>query len=199
LLAGSYPSLYLSSFNPVTVFKGLRIGKNSAIVYVRKGLVVTQFVISIVLIISTIIIYRQLEHVKNRELGYNKENVLMAGLREDMNKHFPAIYNELMSTNVVENAATSNGYVLDVGSSSGDFVWQGKTPNSQLLVSMEWVSPHFIPTMGMKLKYGRNFYDDITSDSSNVIINETFAKIIGKENPVGDILTRGNGKGMEEG
>ena len=194
LLAGSYPSLYLSSFNPVTVFKGLRIGKNSAIVYVRKGLVVTQFVISIVLIISTIIIYRQLEHVKNRELGYNKENVLMAGLREDMNKHFPAIYNELMSTNVVENAATSNGYVLDVGSSSGDFVWQGKTPNSQLLVSMEWVSPHFIPTMGMKLKYGRNFYDDITSDSSNVIINETFAKIIGKENPVGDILTRGNGR-----
>lgn len=197
LLAGSYPSLYLSSFNPVTVFKGLRIGKNSATVYVRKGLVITQFVISIVLIISTIIIYRQLEHVKNRELGYNKENVLIAGLRENMVEHFPAIHNELIATNVVENAAVSNSRVLDVGSSSGDFSWKGKTPNSQLLVSMEWVSPQFVPTMGMKIKYGRNFYDDISSDSSSIIINETFARIIGKENPVGDIIARDNGNGRK--
>jgi predicted permease len=197
LLAGSYPSLYLSSFNPVTVFKGLRIGKNSATVYVRKGLVVTQFVISIVLIISTIIIYKQLEHVKNRELGYNKENVLIAGLRENMVEHFPAIYNELIATNVVENSAVSNSRVLDVGSSSGDFSWKGKTPNSQLLVSMEWVSPQFVPTMGMKIKYGRNFYDDISSDSNSIIINETFAKIIGKENPVGDIIARDNGNGRK--
>lgn len=197
LLAGSYPSLYLSSFNPITVLKGLRIGKNSAIIYVRKGLVITQFVISIVLIISTIIIYRQLQHVKNRHLGYNKENVLIASLHEKMNERFPAIYNELMATNVVENAAISNSGVLDVGSSSGDFVWDGKTPNSQLLVSMEWVNPQFLPTMAMQIKYGRNFYDDITTDSSSIIINETFAKIIGKENPVGDIIRRDNGNGKK--
>jgi putative ABC transport system permease protein len=197
LLAGSYPSLYLSSFNPITVFKGLRIGKNSAIVYVRKGLVVTQFVISIVLIISTIIIYHQLQYVKNRHLGYNKENVIIASLHENMNVRFPAIYNDLIETGVVENAAISNSRVLDVGSSSGDFNWQGKTPNSQLLVSMEWVSPQFVPTMGMQLKYGRNFYNDIAGDSSSIIINETFAKIIGKENPVGDIITRDNGRGRQ--
>ncbi|HKO79414.1 MAG TPA: ABC transporter permease [Chitinophagaceae bacterium] len=194
VLAGSYPSLYLSSFNPVTVFKGLRVGKNSAIVYVRKGLVVTQFVISIVLIISTIIIYRQIEHVKNRQLGYNKENVIMTGLNGDMSKHIPTLYNELLATGVVENAAASNSRVLNIGSSSGDFNWKGKMPNSELLVTMEWVSPQYIPTMGMKLKAGRNFYDDITSDSSNIIINETFAKIIGKENPVGDIITRDEGR-----
>ena len=194
VLAGSYPSLYLSSFNPVTVFKGLRVGKNSAIVYVRKGLVVTQFVISIVLIISTIIIYRQIEHVKNRQLGYNKENVIMTSLNGDMSKHIPTLYNELLATGVVENAAASNSRVLNIGSSSGDFNWKGKMPNSELLVTMEWVSPQYIPTMGMKLKAGRNFYDDITSDSSNIIINETFAKIIGKENPVGDIITRDEGR-----
>ncbi|HZI54413.1 MAG TPA: ABC transporter permease [Chitinophagaceae bacterium] len=192
LLAGSYPSLYLSSFNPITVFRGLRVGRNSAIVYVRKGLVVTQFVISIVLIISTIIIYRQLQHVKNRHLGYNKENVLVTELNGDMNKRIPTIYNELMATGVVENAAASNSRVLNLGSSSGDFNWKGKMPNSQLLVTMEWVSPQYIPTMGMELKSGRNFYDDITRDSSNVIINETFAKIIGKKDPVGDIITRDN-------
>lgn len=194
LLAGSYPSLYLSSFNPVTVFKGLRIGKNSTIVYVRKTLVVAQFVVSIVLIVSTIVIYKQIQYVKNRNLGYNKDNVLISGLNGDMNKHFPALLNELKATGVVENAAISNSRVLELGSSSGDFSWQGKQPNSQLLVTLEWVSPQYISTMGMKLKHGRDFYDDIARDSNNVIINETFAKIIGKANPVGDIITRDNGR-----
>jgi putative ABC transport system permease protein len=194
LLAGSYPSLYLSSFNPVTVFKGLRIGKNSAIVYVRKILVVAQFVISIVLIISTVVIYKQIQFVKNRDLGYNKDNVLISGLNGDMNKHFPALLNELKATGMVENAAISNSRVLEIGSSSGDFSWKGKQPNSQLLVSLEWVSPQYISTMGMQLKHGRDFYDDMTRDSSNIIINETFARIIGKDNPVGDIITRDNGR-----
>lgn len=193
-LAGTYPSLYLSSFNPVTVFKGLRVGKNSAIVYVRKGLVVTQFVVSIVLIISTIIIYRQIEHVKDRHLGYDKDNVLLTELNGNMHLHIPTLRSELIATGVVENVAASNNRVLNVGSSSSDFVWKGKTPGAELLVSMEWVSPQYVPTMGMKLKSGRNFYDDITRDSSNIIINETFAKIIGKENPVGDLVTRDGGR-----
>jgi ABC-type antimicrobial peptide transport system permease subunit len=196
-IAGSYPSLYLSSFNPATVFKGLRIGKNSATVYIRKGLVITQFAISIVLIISTIIIYRQIEHVKNRQLGYNKENIIYVMLKGKMNEHFPSIQQQLLSTGAVENAAMSNNLVFNVGSSSGDFSWNGKTPESKLLVSMDWVTPQYISTMGMKLAYGRDFYTDITTDSSSVIINETFAKIIGKQNPVGDIIRRDNGKGKQ--
>ncbi len=196
-IAGSYPSLYLSSFNPATVFKGLRIGKNSTTVYVRKGLVITQFVISIVLIISTIIIYRQIEHVKDRQLGYNKENVIYIWLKGKMNEHFPAIHHDLLSTGVVENAAMSNNQVFNVGSSSGDFSWKGKTPESQLLVSMDWVTPQYISTLGMKLASGRDFYPDITNDSSSIIINETFAKIMGNKDPVGDIIRRDNGKGRE--
>lgn len=196
-IAGSYPSLYLSSFNPSTVFKGLRIGKNSATVNVRKGLVITQFAISIVLIISTIIIYRQIEHVMDRQLGYNKENIIYISLKGKMNEHFPAIHHDLLSTGVVENAALSNSRVLNVGSSSGDFSWQGKTPGSQLLVSLEWVSPEYISTMGMKLATGRDFYPDITKDSSSIIINETFANIIGKKDLVGDIIRRDNGNGKE--
>lgn len=194
-IAGSYPSLYLSSFNPATVFKGLQIGKNSATVYVRKGLVITQFVISIVLIISTIIIYRQIEHVKDRQLGYDKENITYVSLSGKMNEHFPAILQDLLSTGVVENAALSNSQVLNVGSSSGDFNWQGKTPGSQLLVSMEWVTPQYISTMGMKLAAGRQFYPDISSDSSGIIINETFAKIMGNKDHVEEIIRRDNGKG----
>lgn len=196
-IAGSYPSLYLSSFNPATVFKGLRIGKNSTTVYVRKGLVITQFVISIMLIISTIIIYRQIEHVKDRQLGYDKENIIYMSLKKNMNEHFPSILHDLMSTGAVANAALSNSRILNIGSSSGDFSWQGKTPGSQLLVSMDWVSPQYISTTGMKLAAGRDFYTDISSDTSSIIINETFAKIIGKKDPVGDIVRRDNGKGKE--
>jgi putative ABC transport system permease protein len=195
LVAGSYPSLYLSSFNPATVFKGLRIGKNSAPVYIRKGLVITQFVISIVLIISTIIIYRQIEHVKTRKLGYDKENVVYIPLKGKMNAHFPAIYNDLLASGSVENAALSNSSVLQLGSSSADFTWDGKNPASELLVSMEWASPQYVKTMGMKLAAGRDFYNDISSDSSAIIINETFAKIMNKTNPVGSIVRRDNGKG----
>ncbi|MEP7144037.1 MAG: ABC transporter permease [Ferruginibacter sp.] len=195
VLAGSYPSLYLSSFNPVTVFKGLRLGKNSAAVYIRKGLVIIQFVISIVLIISTIIIYRQISHVKNRDLGYSKDNVIYIPLKAEMNIHFPAIYQELLATGVVENAAISNSSVINIGSSSADFEWPGKTPNSQLLVTMEWASPQFISTMGMKLVSGRDFYPDISSDSSGIIVNETFAKLMGKKDPVGEIIRRNEGKG----
>jgi putative ABC transport system permease protein len=197
VLAGSYPSLYLSSFNPATVFKGLGVGKNSATVYIRKGLVITQFVISIILIISTIIIYRQIEHVKDRQLGYNKDNIVYIPLKAKMNSHFPAIYQDLLSTGVVENAALSNSRILELGSSSGDFSWQGKTPNSQLLVSMEWSSPQYISTMGMKLLAGRDFYPDISTDTSSIIINETLAKILGNKDHVGEIITRDNGKGKE--
>ena len=194
ILAGSYPSLYLSSFNPITVFKGLRIGKNSIIVYVRKGLVVTQFVISIVLIISTIIIYNQIKHVKDRDLGYNKDHVIVSELTGGMNTRFSTIRNELIATNVVENAAMSNSRVLNMGSSSGDLTWDGKPANSELLVTIESVNPDYIPTMGMELKSGRNFYPDITRDSSSIIINETLAKAMGKEDPVGQIIRRGNGR-----
>ncbi|MBA2248746.1 MAG: ABC transporter permease, partial [Chitinophagaceae bacterium] len=194
-VSGSYPSLYLSSFNPATVFKGLRVGKNSATIYIRKSLVIAQFVISIVLIISTIIIYRQLQHVKDRALGYNKENVIYVPLKAKMNDHFPAIYQDLLSTGAVENAAVSNGGVLNMGSSSADFTWDGKTPNSQLLVTMEWASPQYISTMGMKLASGRDFYPDISSDSSSIIVNETFAKVVSTKDAVGQLVRRDNGKG----
>jgi ABC-type antimicrobial peptide transport system permease subunit len=197
LLAGSYPSLYLSSFNPITVFRGLRIGKNSTIAYIRKGLVITQFVISIVLIISTIIIYRQIQHVKDRQLGYDKDRVLYSRLRGNMNEHFNTIRQSLLGTGVVENAAVSNSRVLDLGSSSGDFSWQGKNPSSQVLVTTEWVGPHYISTMKMQIKQGRDFYTDGVSDSSNIIINETFASIMGKQNPVGEMLKRDDNRQLQ--
>lgn len=191
ILAGSYPSLYLSSFNPITVFKGMRVGKDSIVNYIRKGLVVTQFIVSIALIICTIIVYQQINHIKSRELGYTKDNVLYSYLQGNMRQHFGAIKQDLISSGAVENAALANGRVLQVGSSSSDFSWPGKNPGKEVLITMEWVSPEYIPTMNMKLASGRNFHQDGVSDSTTVIINETLSKIIDpKKDLAGSYITR---------
>src|SRR4029078_3035589 len=107
LLAGSYPSLYLSSFNPAFVLKGLKL-KSGIASLIRKGLVVLQFSISIVLIISTIIIYQQIQHVKTRDLGFNKKNLLSTDVVGDVAKNYLPIKNELLSTGVVQNVALSD-------------------------------------------------------------------------------------------
>jgi len=187
LVAGSYPALYLSSFNPVYVFKGMKMKGGSAS-FVRKGLVVLQFTISIVLIVSTIIIFQQIQHVKNRDLGYNKDNLIQMNVQGDIQKKFPAVRQELLATGYVENAALSSLGMLWMGSSSSNYSWQGKDPNKKILITQDGVDPEYLPTTGLQLKYGRNFSSVAAQDSMSFIINETLAKLIGKENPVGEII-----------
>lgn len=193
LVAGSYPSLYLSSFNPIWVFKGLNL-KGSGATFIRKVLVVLQFTISIGFIIGTIVVYNQLQHIKNRDLGYNKENVIQTGLRGQMRNKFSVIKNQLLSSGYVENAAVSNLNQLYMGNSTGGYSWDGKDPSKKILVTEDVISPGYIQTMGIKLSTGRDFHQNIKADSLNLIVNETFAKIIakdaGKDDAVGSILRR---------
>jgi predicted permease len=194
LVAGSYPAFYLSSFNPGAVLKGIRIKMNGSAGFIRKGLVVVQFSISIILIISTIIIYKQINHAKNRSLGYDKENLIYLPLQGKLKEHFNAVKNYLVQTGVVKDAALSQSTVLQLGSNTGDFQWQGKDPDKQVLITVESVSPEYTATMGMRIEKGRNFYDDLKSDSGNIIINQTLAKIIGDKNIIGSLITNGDNK-----
>jgi len=188
LVAGSYPAIYLSSFNPISVFKGLTT-KGSMPAIIRKGLVILQFTISIFLIIGTIIIYQQIQHIKNRELGYNKNNLIQTGLRGNMDKNFRVIKQDLIGTGYVENVALSNLNQLYMGSSTNDFRWDGKDPAKKILITQDYITPEYISTIGIKIKQGRDFHPVAANDSLSVIINETLANMIGKD-AVGKILYR---------
>jgi putative ABC transport system permease protein len=189
LIAGSYPAFYLSSFNPITIFKGMKLKSSGSTGFIRKGLVVSQFTISIALIISTIIIYQQIQHVKNRDLGYNKNNSIYLDLQGQLHDNFNSIYDDLMQTGVVQNAALSEYPSFSIWNNTDNFSWQGKDPKQSILITFENVTPQFLSTMGMKLTIGRDFYTTPKVDSNNILINETLAKRMGKEGKVGGIIS----------
>ena len=190
IVAGSYPSLYLSSFNPVSVLKGLKI-KTGGATFVRKGLVVFQFAISIVLIICTIIIYQQIQHARNRQMGFDRNNLIEVTVHGDMKSHFAVIRQDLLNTGLVENAAISDHETIYGGNNTDGASWEGMAPGTKVLISYRSVSPEFMNTSGMKVLEGRDF---IPSDSiplqgrTNMIITQSLAKMMGKGSAVGKIM-----------
>jgi len=189
LIAGSYPSLYLSSFNPVFVLKGLKIKTGSA-VFIRKGLVILQFTVSIVLIISTIIIYQQIQHVKSRDLGFNKNNLLSVDVVGDVARNYHAIKQELIETGSVESVALSDHATIYGGNNTSGLTWSGKATSAEILVSTRYVTPGFMSTSGLQILEGRDFEptDSVFTKRINVIITKSFEKLMGKGSAVGKLI-----------
>jgi len=176
LLSGLYPAFYLSAFNPIATLKGAK-QKPGAAGFIRRGLVVIQYAASITLIICTAIIFQQIQYAKGRDLGFELSQVLTVSMRGDANKHIDLIKEQLMATGNVESAGISSGNVLNLGVRTG-MDWAGKDPNKQVDIFYTWADDGVIPAMSMELMDGRNFRSHLQGDSSSLLINEAFARLI---------------------
>jgi putative ABC transport system permease protein len=193
LVASSYPALYLSSFSPVAVLKGAKL-KDSGAAYIRKGLVVTQFAVSIVLIISTVIVYQQIQHVKNRDLGFNRENVIEMDATGTIVKNFSSIKQDLLNTGCFESVALTDHSTLYDGNNTSGYRWDGKPANAMVLVSRRYVTPGFIQTLGMNLVEGRNLTELDTTKESGVLITKSLEKLMGKGSALGKVIRHDGNK-----
>ncbi|WP_339878242.1 ABC transporter permease [uncultured Algoriphagus sp.] len=192
LLAGSYPAFFLSSFSPVKVLKGTFKSAASA-VNPRKVLVVLQFSFAIVLIVSTIIIQRQISHAQNRELGYNKENLIYVIMQGDIDKHYSAIKQSLLNTGAVEAMTKSMSPITQRYSDGWGYSWEGSTPEDEKLDFIRFsTDADFMKVMGTELVEGRDIdINQFPSDSTAILLNETAVRKMRLENPLRQVVTDG--------
>lgn len=187
LLSGSYPAFYLSGFNPVTILKG-KIKNSVGELLARKGLVVFQFVVSLVLIVAMLVIYRQVEFIQNRNLGYNKENVIYFDKTGKTLENTESFLAELKKVPGVVNASAIQQNVIQgsVGNASTYGIeWPGKEPEQSVNFTVRSVDYDLLETLGIQLKEGRAFSRTFGTDNKGLIFNETAIQIMGLKNPLG--------------
>ena len=186
VIAGSYPAFYLSSFKPVQTLKGtVKAGKGA--ITPRKILVITQFAFSVVLMISTIVIFQQISLVKNRDLGYQQDRLIAVELTNDLRENYDVLKQELMSSGMVESVTRSNSQITQIN--SNNFLgWPGKPEDRRVIFTTITTTYDYAKTMGIDLLMGRDFSKDFASDSTAIVINKAALDLMGLEDPIGTNL-----------
>ena len=190
LLAGSYPAFYLSSFLPIKVLKGI-FNRKTNVVSSRKILVVVQFTVACALIVSTLVIHRQIGYARDRESGYNKDQLIYIPLEGDIDKNYELVKHDLLNSGIAVSVTRTNAPMTAVWSTSSAVNWQGKDPNVRLSFDLTFTDADWTKTVGATIIEGRDI-DIYTfpTDSTAMLLNESAVKIMNLKNPIGEIVRR---------
>jgi ABC-type antimicrobial peptide transport system permease subunit len=182
IIAGSYPAFYLSGFRPAAVLKGkMHAGKSGVVP--RKVLVTLQFVFSIFLIVSTLAVYLQLNHLKNRPTGYDRENLLMVQSTGDIPTNTKLIKQELIDKNLASYVTTSSSPITSIYAFMGGVKWEGKRDDQRTPIATVATEYDYAKTMGIEIIQGRDFSEEF-NDTTSMILNESFVNYAGIKNPL---------------